>query len=69
MVGQELQLLPTPEKGEVSAWLIQLGDACHLLILGQRANTNMRKAALRAIKALADARIVSFQFPAGLRAA
>jgi hypothetical protein len=40
VVEKELQLLPTPEKGEVSARLTQLGNASHLLILGQRANTN-----------------------------
>ena len=40
MVEKELHLLPTPEKGEISARLTQLGDASHLLILGQRANTN-----------------------------
>jgi hypothetical protein len=70
VVEKELQLLPTPEKGEVSARLTQLGDASHLLLLGQRANTNMRQATLRTItEALADPGIATFRFPAGLRAA
>lgn len=45
----ELKFLATPEKGEVSALLVQPSDASHLLVLGHGASTNMRHATLQTI--------------------
>ena len=45
----EMKILATPEKGEVSALLIRPADASHMLILGHGASTNMRHATLQTI--------------------
>src|SRR5262249_34188043 len=53
----------TPDKGEVSALLMQPGDASHLLVLGHGASTNMRHATLQTIaERLADAGIATFRY-------
>ncbi len=59
----ELKFLATPDKGEVSAILIQPGDATHLLVLGHGASSNMRTPMLEAIAgALADERVATFRY-------
>jgi hypothetical protein len=63
MVEKELKFLATPEKGEVSALLVQPERATHLLVLGHGASTTMRHATLKAIAgALADADIATFRY-------
>jgi predicted alpha/beta-hydrolase family hydrolase len=60
---QESTFLATPEKGNVSALLIQPVGASHLLVLGHGASTNMRHATLATIaERLADAGIASFRY-------
>jgi uncharacterized protein len=59
----ELRFLATPEKGEVSALLIQPDDATHLLVLGHGASTNMRHATLLSIaERLAEVGIATFRY-------
>ena len=59
----ELKFIATPEKGEVSALLMQPAKATHLLVLGHGASTNMRHATLAAIaEALADQNIATFRY-------
>ena len=61
--AREMKLLATPEKGEVSALLVQPGDASHLLVLGHGASTNMRHATLQTIaERMADAGIATFRY-------
>ena len=61
--AKELKFLATPEKGEVSALLIQPGDASHLLVLGHGASTNMRHTTLQTIaERLADLEIATFRY-------
>jgi predicted alpha/beta-hydrolase family hydrolase len=58
---KELKFLATPEKGEVSALLVQPNDPSHLLVLGHGASTNMRHATLQTIaERLADVGIATF---------
>jgi predicted alpha/beta-hydrolase family hydrolase len=59
----EMKLLATPEKGEVSGALIRPGDASLLLVLGHGASTNLRHATLQSIaERLADAGIATFRY-------
>jgi predicted alpha/beta-hydrolase family hydrolase len=61
--AKELKFVATPEKGKVSALLIQPRDATHLLILGHGASTNMRHATLQTIaERLADAGVATFRY-------
>jgi predicted alpha/beta-hydrolase family hydrolase len=61
--AKEIKFLATPEKGEVSALLIQPGDASHLLVLGHGASTNMRHATLQTIaERMADAGLATFRY-------
>ena len=61
--AHELKFLATPEKGEVSALLIQPEGATHLLVLGHGASTNMRHATLQAIaERLAEVGIATFRY-------
>jgi predicted alpha/beta-hydrolase family hydrolase len=61
--AKEMKFLATPEKGEVSALLIQPGDASHLLVLGHGASTNMRHATLQTIaERMADVGIATFRY-------
>jgi predicted alpha/beta-hydrolase family hydrolase len=58
-----MRFAATPEKGEVSALLIQPGDATHLLVLGHGASTDMRHATLQTIaERMADAGIATFRY-------
>jgi predicted alpha/beta-hydrolase family hydrolase len=58
-----LKFLATTEKCEVSALLIRLAGASHLLVLGHGASTTMRHATLQAIaEALADAGIATLRY-------
>jgi predicted alpha/beta-hydrolase family hydrolase len=58
-----MKFVATPEKGEVSALLMQPGDATHLLVLGHGASTNMRHATLQTIaERMADAGIATFRY-------
>ena len=60
---QEMKLLATPEKGEVSALLVRPEGATHLLVLGHGASTNMRHATLQTIaERMAEAGIATFRF-------
>jgi predicted alpha/beta-hydrolase family hydrolase len=60
---KELKFLATPEKGEVSALLIQPSGASHLLVLGHGASTTMRHATLQAIaERLAEEGIATFRY-------
>src|SRR5213075_2206247 len=64
--AREMKLLATPEKGEVSALLVQPDDASHLVVLTHGASTNMRHATLQTIaERMADAGIatVRYNFP------
>ncbi len=59
----ELRFSATPEKGEVSALLVQPGDANCLLVLSHGASTNMRHATLQAIaEHMAEARVATFRY-------
>ena len=61
--AKELKFLATPEKGKVSALLIQPADATHLLVLGHGASTNMRHTTLETIaERLADAGVATFRY-------
>src|SRR6266581_4116565 len=58
-----MKFLATPEKGEVSALLVQPGDASHLVVLSHGASTNMRHATLQTIaERMADAGIATFRY-------
>jgi len=60
---EELKFLATPEKGEVSALLMQPENATDLLVLGHGASSNMRTPMLQKIAdALADARLATFRY-------
>src|SRR5213594_2271511 len=60
---EEMKFLATPEKGEVSALLVQPGDVSHSLVLGHGASTNMRHATLETIaERMADAGIATFRY-------
>jgi predicted alpha/beta-hydrolase family hydrolase len=60
---KELKFESTPEKGEVSALLLQPEGASHLLVLGHGASTNMRHATLQTIaERLAGAGIATFRY-------
>src|SRR5262245_28628019 len=60
---KELKFLATPEKGEVSALLVQPFDASYLLVLGHGASTNMRHVTLQTIaERLADAGVATFRY-------
>jgi predicted alpha/beta-hydrolase family hydrolase len=60
---KEMTFLATPEKGNVSALLIQPRDATHLLVLGHGASTNMRHATLQTIaEHLAEVGIATFRY-------
>lgn len=60
---KELKFIATPEKGTVSALLIQPHGAKHLLVLGHGASTNMRHATLQTIaERLADVGIATFRY-------
>jgi predicted alpha/beta-hydrolase family hydrolase len=60
---KEMAFLATPEKGNVSALLIQPRDATHLLVLGHGASTNMRHATLQTIaERMAEVRIATFRY-------
>src|SRR5215510_4101879 len=60
---KEMKILATPEKGEVSALLIQPADASHMLVLGHGASTNMRHATLQTIaERMADAGVATFRY-------
>lgn len=59
----ELRFLATPEKGEVSALLIQPDDATHLLVFGHGASTNMWHGTLLSIaERLAEVGIATFRY-------
>ncbi|HKQ72273.1 MAG TPA: alpha/beta family hydrolase [Blastocatellia bacterium] len=61
--AKEMKFLATPEKGEVSALLIQPRDSSCLLVLGHGASTNMRHATLQAIaERMADAGLATFRY-------
>src|SRR6266567_2062457 len=61
--AKEMKFLATPEKGEVSALLVQPGDASHLVVLSHGASTNMRHATLETIaERLAEAGIATFRY-------
>lgn len=61
--AKELRFLATPEKGEVSALLIQPEDASCLLVLGHGASTTMRHATLQAIaERLAEVGVATFRY-------
>ena len=61
--ARELKFLATPEKGVVSALLIQPEGATHLLVLGHGASTNMRHTTLQAIAdRLAEVGIGTFRY-------
>jgi predicted alpha/beta-hydrolase family hydrolase len=61
--AKEMKFVATPEKGEVSALLMQPGDASRLLVLGHGASTNMRHATLQTIaERMADAGIATFRY-------
>jgi predicted alpha/beta-hydrolase family hydrolase len=63
MIGKELKFLATPEKGEVSALLVQPEGASHVLVLGHGASTNMRHANLQTIaERLAEVGIATFRY-------
>lgn len=63
MIEQELSFLATPEKGDVSALLVEPPDATHLLVLGHGASTNMKHATMAAIAgALADVGIATLRY-------
>ncbi len=60
---KEMAFLATPEKGNVSALLIQPRDATHLLVLGHGASTNMRHATLQTIaERMAEVSIATFRY-------
>src|SRR5262245_7778558 len=60
---KEMKFVATPEKGEVSALLMQPGDASYLLVLGHGASTNMRHATLQTIaERMADVGIATFRY-------
>src|SRR5215510_5199873 len=60
---KEMKILATPEKGEVSALLIQPADASHMLVLGHGASTNMRHATLQTVaERMADAGVATFRY-------
>jgi hypothetical protein len=52
--AQEMKFVATPEKGEVSALLIQPGDATHVLVLGRGASTPIATAVRYACSASLD---------------
>jgi len=59
----EMKFIATPEKGEVSALLVQPDDARRLLVLGHGASTNMRHATLQTIaERMADAGLATFRY-------
>ncbi len=59
----ETRFLATPEKGEVSALLMQPANARHLLVLGHGASTDMRHTTLRTIaERMADVGIATFRY-------
>ena len=61
--AKEMKFLATPEKGEVSALLVQPGGASHLVVLSHGASTNMRHATLETIaERMADAGIATFRY-------
>src|SRR5438552_2208550 len=61
--AREMKLLATPEKGDVSALLVQPGDVSHLLVLGHGASTNMRHATLQTIAdRMAEAGVATFRY-------
>jgi predicted alpha/beta-hydrolase family hydrolase len=63
MVEDELRFVATPEKGQVSALLVQPEGATHLLVLGHGASTTMHHGTLRSIAAaLAGAGIATFRY-------
>jgi uncharacterized protein len=58
-----IKFLATPEKGKVSALLVQPEEATHILILGHGASSNMRTPMLQAIaEALAAEGIATFRY-------
>jgi uncharacterized protein len=60
---EEMKFLATPEKGDVSALLVQPADASHLLVLGHGASSNMRHLTLQTIaERMADAGIATFRY-------
>jgi predicted alpha/beta-hydrolase family hydrolase len=59
----ELRFIATPEKGLVSALLMQPKDATHILVLGHGASSNMRTSMMQAIaEALAEQGIATFRY-------
>ena len=60
---KEIKFVATPEKGEVSALLLNPREPSHLLVLGHGASMNMRHATLQAIaERMADASIATFRY-------
>lgn len=61
--GTERRFIATPEKGEVSAILMQPEGATHLLVLGHGASSNMRTPMLTTIaENLAEQGIATFRY-------
>jgi predicted alpha/beta-hydrolase family hydrolase len=60
---EEMKVLATLEKGEVSALLVRPENATHLLVLGHGASTNMRHATLQTIaERLVEVGIATFRY-------
>src|SRR5262245_41388550 len=60
---KEMKFVATPEKGEVSALLVQPRNASHLLVLGHGASSNMRHATLQTIaERMADLGIATLRY-------
>lgn len=61
--AKEIKFLATPEKGEVSALLVQPAGGSHVLVLGHGASTNMRHATLQTIaERMAGAGIATLRY-------
>jgi uncharacterized protein len=59
----ELRIIASPEKGEVSALLLQPENATHVLVLGHGASSNMRTPMLQTVaERLAEQNIATFRY-------
>jgi hypothetical protein len=69
MKPKERKFVATPEKGEVSALLIEAPDASHVLVLGHGSSTNMRHANLQSIaERMSEVGIATFRSSSAARA-